>query len=47
MKEISDTLTKIGNTNHTYVDIESDYGHDAFLVEVEKFEEYVKDILNG
>lgn len=47
MREISETLTKIGNTNHTYIDVESDYGHDAFLVEVEKFEEYVKDILNG
>ena len=47
MKEISDTLKKIGNQNHTYIDIESDYGHDAFLVEVDKFEDYVRDILNG
>lgn len=47
MREISDTLTKIGKENHTYIDIESDYGHDAFLVEVEKFEEYVKDILSS
>jgi homoserine O-acetyltransferase len=47
MKEISDTLKKIGNQNHTYIDIKSDYGHDAFLVEVDKFEDYVRDILNG
>lgn len=47
MKEISDTLLQIGNKNYTYIDIESDYGHDAFLVEVDKFENYVREILNG
>jgi len=47
MKEIADVLQKIGNTNHTYRDINSDYGHDAFLVELDKFEHHIKDILNG
>jgi homoserine O-acetyltransferase len=47
MKEIADALKEIGNTNHSYVDIDSDYGHDAFLVELEKFEDNIKDILNG
>jgi len=45
MKEISDTLNKIGNKNHFYKDISSDYGHDAFLVELEKFQDYISDIL--
>lgn len=47
MKEMNEILDKIGNTNHSYIDIESDYGHDAFLVEIDKFEDYVKDILDG
>ena len=47
MKTISDTLHEIGNKNHTYIDIDSDYGHDAFLVEIEKFEHYIKDALDG
>jgi len=45
MKEIADELTKIGNTNFNYFDVESDYGHDAFLVELDKFEDYIKEIL--
>jgi len=47
MKEIADELDKIGNKNHTYIDVDSDYGHDAFLVELNKFETHVKDALNG
>jgi len=47
MKDIADELKKVGNTNHNYIDIESNYGHDAFLVEVNKFEQDIKDILNG
>jgi len=47
MKELSDALTQAGNTNHHYIDIESDYGHDAFLVELDKFDTYVKEALNG
>ncbi|MDD2906834.1 MAG: homoserine O-acetyltransferase [Sulfurimonas sp.] len=47
MKEISDTLDTIGNKNHTYIDIDSDYGHDAFLVELDKFDTYIKEVLHG
>lgn len=47
MKEISDVLDKIGNKNHYYLDVESDYGHDAFLVELDKFDTYIKEVLNG
>ena len=47
MKELADELENTGNKNYTYLDIDSDYGHDAFLVEVEKFEDYVKEALNG
>ncbi len=46
MKAIDDILNEIGNKNHTYRDIQSDYGHDAFLVELDKFEEYIKEILS-
>jgi len=47
MKKLSDVLDEVGNTNHHYIDVESDYGHDAFLVELNKFENYIKDVLNG
>ena len=47
MKYIDKVLNEIGNTNHTYIDIKSDYGHDAFLVELDKFEHYIKEALNG
>ena len=47
MQEITDELINIGNTNFKYIDIDSDYGHDAFLVELDKFDTYIKDALNG
>lgn len=47
MKELDDILNAIGNKNHSYEDIQSNYGHDAFLVELDKFEDKIKDILNG
>ena len=47
MKEIDDVLNKIENKNHHYIDVDSNYGHDAFLVELEKFDKYVKDVLDG
>ena len=47
MKELDDVLNMIENKNHTYEDIDSSYGHDAFLVELEKFDERVRSILNG
>ena len=45
MKELSNTLTEIDNKNHHYIDIKSDYGHDAFLVELDRFQNYVADVL--
>jgi homoserine O-acetyltransferase/O-succinyltransferase len=47
MKELDDVLNEVGNTNHHYLEIDSDYGHDAFLVETEKFDTYIKEVLNG
>jgi homoserine O-acetyltransferase len=47
MKELDIQLEEIGNKHHTYIDIQSDYGHDAFLVELEKFDYYIKEALNG
>jgi len=47
MKELAHELQNINNTNHSYTDIDSSYGHDAFLVELEKFDFMIKDILDG
>ena len=48
MKEIFDVMQEIGNgDNVTYEMIDSDYGHDAFLVEVDKFENKIVDMLEG
>ena len=47
MKEIDNVLNKTVNTNHSYIEIDSDYGHDAFLVELDKFKNYVKEALDG
>ncbi len=47
MKKIDDILNSINSNTHKYIDIESDYGHDAFLVEFDKFEHHIKDALNG
>ncbi|SFV71209.1 Homoserine O-acetyltransferase [hydrothermal vent metagenome] len=30
---------------HTYLEVQSDYGHDAFLVELDKFDTHIKEIL--
>ena len=46
MEHISKMLKRYG-TDHSYHMIESDYGHDAFLVEIGKFEHIVKEILEG
>jgi homoserine O-acetyltransferase len=47
MEEIRDTMIENGQQELvTYKMIQSDYGHDAFLVEVDKFEDYIKDILD-
>ena len=45
MKKIKDEMDNIGKFCE-YYEIDSDYGHDSFLVEVEKFENIVKEILN-
>jgi homoserine O-acetyltransferase len=46
MEEIYDTMKNIGKSDIvSYKMIQSDYGHDAFLVEIDKFDKYVKDIL--
>ncbi len=43
MREIYDTFCDMGRKEQVeYIEIDSDYGHDAFLVEIEKFEMYVK-----
>ncbi|MBL0707476.1 MAG: homoserine O-acetyltransferase [Sulfurimonas sp.] len=47
MKKIADTLGEIAYKKYDYIDIDSGYGHDAFLVELEKFEYYIKDALDG
>ena len=47
MKKISNILQEVGNKNHSHIDIQSDYGHDAFLVELDKFENYIKEALDG
>jgi homoserine O-acetyltransferase len=47
MEEIYDTMKQLNKTNISYKEIQSTYGHDAFLVEVDKFEQDIKDILNG
>ena len=45
MENIASTMRLIGKENFDYIEIESDYGHDAFLVEIDKIEQYVKDAL--
>jgi homoserine O-acetyltransferase len=47
MLEIYDALVQIGQGDRSeYICIDSDYGHDAFLVEIEKIEDYIKKALN-
>lgn len=46
MEEIKDVLIRTGKKEMVeYVCIDSDYGHDAFLVECEKFSKYIEKIL--
>ncbi len=46
MEHIANMLKRV-NKKYNYVEIDSDYGHDAFLVEIEKFDFIIKDILEG
>jgi len=46
MREIADSMIRIGKEDSVYYrEIESDYGHDAFLVEIDKFENDIREIL--
>ena len=46
MEEIRDVMIKVGKENQvSYLLVDSQSGHDSFLVEVEKFEEHVREIL--
>ncbi len=46
MELIHKTMSKIGKKELSrYIEIESSYGHDAFLVELDKFSHYIKDVL--
>jgi len=47
MAHIATSFDAIGYKNYRYIDIESDYGHDAFLVELEKFDFYIQEVLDG
>ena len=40
-------MMKNNNQEHTYINIESNYGHDAFLVELDKFEDSIKEVLKN
>jgi homoserine O-acetyltransferase len=45
MEHIAKMMKRNGQ-KHTYLEVESDYGHDAFLVELEKFEDNIKKVLS-
>lgn len=45
MKMIHEEMVKMGKTNSDYFEVQSDYGHDAFLVEIDKIEDYVRGAL--
>lgn len=45
MEHIATTMRACGKENVDYIEIQSDYGHDAFLVEIEKIDQYVRDAL--
>jgi len=45
MEHIAKMMKRNGQA-HTYLEVESDYGHDAFLVELDKFEENIREVLH-
>ncbi len=44
MEHIAKMMHRNGQ-KHTYLEVDSDYGHDAFLVELDKFKEHIKEVL--
>jgi homoserine O-acetyltransferase len=44
MEHIAKMMERNGQS-YTYLEVQSDYGHDAFLVELEKFEENIREVL--
>ena len=46
MKVIADKLAEEKRIKSDYLEVDSDYGHDAFLVELDKFEEYIRRALH-
>lgn len=46
MKYIADKMAKIGKGEQcSYINVDSDYGHDAFLVELDKFKDHITEVL--
>lgn len=46
-KKIHDSMIEAGNGKHSrYIEIDSSYGHDAFLVELDLFKHHIKDALD-
>ena len=45
MEEIYDIMKNMNMDNVTYKMIESSHGHDSFLVDIDKFSDYLVDIL--
>ncbi len=45
MYKIYEILNNRDYKKHTFLEIQSNYGHDAFLVEIDKFENYIKEVL--
>jgi len=45
MESIHKAMLALGKTNSDYLEVTSDYGHDAFLVEIDKIENYVREAL--
>jgi len=46
MEHLAKMLNRV-NKEHTYNEIDSNYGHDAFLVELDKFDFLIKDMLDN
>ena len=47
MVKLMEHIYKLHPNNTTYYEVDSNYGHDAFLVEIDKFSNYIADVLNN